>query len=720
VDISLVPRGYYRRGNFFSKIIHDTLHKKTLSSSGTPFYVTKQNVLISPSQYLGHIDSYVRRAEKLALSFEPKDPLGACRIRSAFSLANKTHYGQFRLSGEPYIIHPLSVAEFLRKRGADEETVVIALQHDILEDGIIDGKKATKEFLAGEMGEAISFGVDGVTQLGKPSLVDKHSKHVEYAIKNIRVILVKLVDNLHNMKTLRYKKPERRRTISMEALNVYAPLANRLGIWDVKRELEDLAFRWLDPKMFRKIRSKRKTLISSSVERISEIKKTLLPALQMIDPDVRLVLETRCIYEIYQRMQKRNILDVEHLSPADIWRVNVVVSDREKCFTALDYVHRMYHPDRNNFPDHINSPEPNGAQFLHTYVMVPGFGMLLVQIRDPQMQAYYHSGIIANPSLMKDSSWLVGLLKDLRSQMLTVDDEVYNVMEQHILPITVYTDKGGEFQTLFGSTVLDAIRVFGEKSFLHALVDEDEKSLSRQLADGCTLSIRTAENITAKLTWLNSLNTLDAIHTLQDYLKSLSDEEILSNAKKALDKGSQKFYLPAEVLIKTRLFKKYISSLGFGSVEEFLRKVGIGEIRVQHVVPQMNNEIYREELLKAEKKEYAPYYYFIRTLDRSQILSRLSWSLCTRLGFNMVEFSPVYTGEVFRGRREVIVVFGVELYRGGIDDNMVSEIQRLQVQTIAERVLLYDPKIIKYPNIGYGALSKNEVDALILLKIKTK
>lgn len=670
-----------------------------LSSKATPFY--EGDHIVDPSQPAVKAAicpaPYIERLKGILSQVKARSPLAdASLVEEAFSLAWRGHNGRLRKDGEnPYFEHPLSVAEIVAGWGLGPEEIAAALCHDMIEDGRIASERVTEDFLKKELGERVGQLVQGVTELGKesknksekPPLVEIYMKWLKYGSKDLASIIIKLADRLHNMRTLAYTKPETREGKAKETLNVYSRITDRLGMWDLKREFEDLSFQYLEAEVFQRIEKKREEIVGLSEGKTERIVQTLHECLDDSKLVKEIVVEKRFIYELHQRMQKRK-LSLENLSPSDIWRINIVVPDESSCFDVLGRVHKLYRPDQSEIRDYINDPRTNGHQFLHTYLRAQGFGLVLLQIRDQKMQMNYRRGVLSQLGEKKSRAWIVALLEDLKRDQALPEGDFYGMLASFTEPITVFTERGKEVKLPFGSTPLDFARRIHTEIFLHAAgvkINDQPAELFQPLQDGDRVQVGTDEAAHPSIEWLAHVRTPKARRALQKYLGKRKAGEILADAILALDRESKKYFLPARELIKTALFVKHYSSLGFTEPDPFLTEIGMGKRRAEEVVSGLR-EFYRIELKKYREAKWwepEPYYLAITTKDRKGLIDSLIHPL-RELGFNLCDVFPVD----FKGDGEKIqIVLGVDVFGGRLGGGMAGQIQRLQVNTIARQVL---------------------------------
>ena len=330
--------------------------------------------------------------DKLSLYLDPKD---IDRIRRAYDFSEKCHLGQMRQSGDPYITHPLAVANILADMRMDHESLMAALLHDVIED-----TGATKGQISRRFGRTVADLVDGVSKLGEIESASRAQQQAESFQKmtlamsrDIRVMLVKLADRLHNMRTLGVLSPEKKRRIAKETIDIYAPIAQRLGINDVRLEFEDLGFAAMYPLRHRRLREALKASRKNRKEVVSEIHQSIEMRLERESVTAKVKGREKHLWSIYQKMRekKKSFRDI-----MDVFAFRLVVDNVDDCYRALGIVHNIYKPVPGEFKDYIAIPKTNGYQSLHT-VLVGMHGVIIeVQIRTREMEAMANFGIAAH------------------------------------------------------------------------------------------------------------------------------------------------------------------------------------------------------------------------------------------------------------------------------------------------------------------------------------
>lgn len=334
--------------------------------------------------------------EIIAQMYEPT-PEDTAFIEKAYALGEKAHTGHLRNSGEPYFIHPAAVAKYLAQSGMDATTIAAGLLHDAVEDG-----KISEEELERELGKEVLFLVNGVTKLGKHKYrgTERHAESLRRLLvatsEDIRVLIIKLADRYHNMTTLEFVPEEKRRRIALETLEIYAPIADRLGIGRLKRDLEDLAFPWVDPDAYQHALEVRKLKKKETEEGLQRVQKELQKALARKDiTDFTSVIRMKGLWSLHQKLKRKND-DITQIH--DIAALRIIVPTVDDCYGVLGIIHSMWKPLPGEFKDYIAFPKPNGYQSLHTTVLTGDAGIVEMQIRTKEMHEHAQFGIASHMS----------------------------------------------------------------------------------------------------------------------------------------------------------------------------------------------------------------------------------------------------------------------------------------------------------------------------------
>ncbi len=476
-------------------------------------------------------------------------------IRKAYIYSAKVHHGQTRLSGEPYLNHPLSVAMILAEMNLDEYTVSTGLLHDTVEDTY-----ATIEEMEEQFGDEISFLVDGVTKISKlthKSRVDRQAETFRKMLlamsKDIRVILIKLADRLHNMRTLEFISPKRQLAISRETLDIYVPLANRLGIFFIKKELEDLSLRYLDEKVYTEIESE---LVVTSEQRekyVLEVITIMDEKLKQIGINARILGRPKHIHSIFKKMKEQN-LDFSQIY--DITAFRIIVDTRKECYEVLGILHSIWKPIPGRFKDYISLPKRNMYQSLHTIVIGPYGQRIEIQIRTGEMDRVARHGIAAHWKYkegrrieQKDDhrfEWLQQVMetqKDMRDS-----HELLETFRVDLFPdeVYVFTPAGEVIELPKGSTPVDfAYRIHSDVGHkcVGAKVNGNIVNLKYQLKSGDVVEIMTLANHNPSRDWLNLVRTIRARTKIKQWIKQQDREKNIRNGREICEREFKKIAL---------------------------------------------------------------------------------------------------------------------------------------------------------------------------------
>jgi len=512
-------------------------------------------------------------------------------IEKAYNFAKKKHEGQFRKSGEPFFVHPAEVAYILAELRMDVPTIVAGLLHDTVED-----TDTTFEEIEREFGKEVAFIVKGVTKLEGYSFQSKEEKEAESfrnllisLAEDIRVLIVKLADRLHNMRTLEHMKRESQIRNAKETLTIYAPLANRLGMYRVKNELEDLSFKYLDPDEYREIERK-----------VKEKKKKLLPYLEEIIERVRKELRSngiegeiqwriKHIYGIYKKMVTKGIPFEEVY---DVAGIRVITNSVGECYQVLGIIHHLWTPVPGRFKDYIAVPKPNMYQSLHTTVVGPKGQFIEFQIRTWEMHQVAELGIAAHwkykegggalsESEKKRFLWLRNLLewvkeeKDPEEFIKSVKTDLYGE------DIYVFTPKG-DIKTLpVGATPVDfayAIHTSVGHRCKSAKVNGKMVPLNYTLNSGDKVEIITGNEERPSRSWLNFVKTSKAIHAIKSFIRKEENERARKLGESLVDKALRKISGRGLSSLDQDEILERIKSLGYSSISSLLTDVGFGKL----------------------------------------------------------------------------------------------------------------------------------------------
>ena len=531
-------------------------------------------------------------------------------IRKAYDLAHAAHAGQKRASGEEYIIHPLSVARILTQLQIDVVTISAALLHDVVEDTTY-----TLEQMEEIFGPEVAMLIDGVTKLGRIEYKSKEEQQLENyrklflaMAKDIRVIMIKLADRLHNMRTLRFMREDKHKRIAKETIEIYAPLANRLGISSIKWELEDLCLRYLEPETYydlvESVKQKRKERQVFIQESIEQIHKKLVEAGMKVEISGR----AKHFYSIYKKM-KRDHKDISEIY--DLSAVRVLVESVKDCYGVLGIIHAMWKPMPGRFKDYIAMPKSNGYQSLHTTVMTRGYP-LEIQIRTFAMHRvseygvaahwkYKESGKGATASNEYDQklSWLrqlVNLQQELSDPREYVEALKVDVFSDEVF---VFTPKGDVIDLPKGSIPIDfAYRIHTEvgNHCVGAKVNGKIVPLEYKLKNGDIVSVITNKaNNGPSRDWLNIVASSETRNKIRSWFKKARREENIVRGSELIDKEAKRLGYDPKELLKDGRIKIVAQRFNIQNDEDLLAALGYGGLTINGVLTKLI-EIYKKEL----------------------------------------------------------------------------------------------------------------------------
>ena len=511
------------------------------------------------------------------------------KVRRAYEFSASAHEGQHRKSGEPYISHPLEVAGILGDMHMDHQTLAAAILHDVIEDTATDKKEIVRRF-----GKDIAELVDGVSKLAQVEF-DSHAEAQAHNFRkmlmamsnDIRVIIVKLADRLHNMRTLSALDPAKRRRIARETLEIYAPIAQRLGINSIRLELEDLGFAILYPMRYRILNEQIIKARGHRKEIIAKIKNSIKRRLRQEKIPAKVVGREKHLYGIYQKMLEK---DLSFSEVYDVYAFRIVVDDVDTCYRVVGTVHNLYRPVPGKFKDYVAIPKSNGYQSLHTILFGPYGVPLEVQIRTTDMNDVAEVGIAAH--------WLyksgppadrAGAHKHAREwlqhimEMQTTAGNPQDFLEHvkiDLFPESVYafTPKGDIFELQKGATAVDfayAIHTDVGNSCVGVRIDRRLAPLSTHLATGQTIEVITAPGAKPDPAWLNFAVTAKARANIRHYLKNLRKSEARSLGKRLLVR-ELKLYSTGYDEIKPPQWNKLVKEFNLDNQNELLQEVGLG------------------------------------------------------------------------------------------------------------------------------------------------
>lgn len=516
------------------------------------------------------------------------EPQQVAEIERAYRYSENAHTGQLRMSGEPYISHPLAAAVILSEMQLDYQTIMAAILHDVIEDTSV-----SKDQLAADFGEEVAELVDGVSKLKQVHFEDRtvaqaenFQKMILAMVRDIRVILVKLADRIHNMRTLGAMPPDKRRRIARETLEIYVPIAHRLGINTFRLELEELGFAALYPVRYRVLAEAVKKARGNRKEIINRIGASIGERLEQESLKARVQGREKHLYSIYQKMRSK------HLTFSDVFDVyafRIIVDTVDGCYRSLGIIHNLYKPVPGKFKDYIAIPKSNGYQSLHTILFGPYGVPIEVQIRTEDMDRVAQAGIAAHwlyKTGDKPGSGVTSRTRDWMRNLLELQKNAGNSLEFienvkiDLFPDVVYvfTPKGKIMELPRGSTPVDfayAVHTDIGNTCVAAKIDRRLAPLSTALLNGQTVEIITAPSARPNPVWLNFVITGKARASVRNYLKNLEKAEAVVQGKRLLQQVLSGFSLDVDKLPEAAL-RTVFQELRLRSVDELLTEIGLG------------------------------------------------------------------------------------------------------------------------------------------------
>ena len=537
-------------------------------------------------------------------------------IRHAYEVAKQAHKAQLRRSGEPYIIHPIAVAGILADLGMDSQSLIAALLHDTVEDTELTNEDIVKNF-----GEEIAQLVDGVTKLAKVPTETKAEAQAENIRKmllamsnDIRVIIIKLADRLHNMRTINYVREEKRRETALETLEIYAPIAHRLGIRTIKEELEDLAIICLDPVAYREIEEYLNAQSGSRLEFLDDIINKIRDRISPMVSGSKVEGRIKSVHGIYRKMyiQGKNFDEIY-----DIYAVRIIVESVIDCYNCLGVIHDMFRPLPNRFKDYISTPKPNMYQSLHTTVIGKEGIPFEVQIRTWEMHhtaeygiaahwKYKLGGGVAGGKFEERLSWIRQLLE---SQNDSEDvEDIVRTIKSDLVPeeVFVFTPKGDVISLPVGATVIDfayAIHSAIGNRMIGAKVDGRIVPIDYQVKTGEIVDILTSSQ-TGKgpsRDWLKIVKTSEARSKIRNWFKKERREENIAEGRAEVEREFRRSFirLPDDEM---KQFLQHIAERQhFDTVDDFYAAIGYGGVSLIRMMPHI-----KDEYLKIVKSSTPP------------------------------------------------------------------------------------------------------------------
>lgn len=529
-------------------------------------------------------------------------------VRRAYIYSARVHEGQVRLSGEPYLSHPLEVAGILADMKLDPESIAAGLLHDVIED-----TSATSQEIKELFGPEILHIVSGVSKLSGLSFGSSRARQAESIRKmflamadDIRVILIKLADRVHNMRTLQFHSPDKRKEIAQETLDIYAPISARLGIYWIKNELEESSFKYTQPEEYARIESHVSKSKGEREKYIETVKSYMKKAMDAANLKCEILGRNKNFYSIYNKMISQN-LPFEEIY--DIIAFRIILHTVPQCYEALGFIHSMWKPIDHKFKDYIGRPKPNMYQSLHTTVIGPFGERIEIQIRTWEMDKVATSGIAAHwgykegrrldENVSRKFAWIQNLIEN-QEDFLDPGEFLENVRID-LFPDEVYVfTPRGEVKTLpRGATPVDfAYLIHTEvgNQCNGAKVNGRMVPLPYELKTGDIVEIITSKNHHPSKDWLNFVKTVKARSKIRHWIKVQEKERSLTLGREMCEKAFRKERLNFNTLVKSENMAQVVEQFGFKSVDDLIANVGYGKITPLQVLRKFEPKIEEEEV----------------------------------------------------------------------------------------------------------------------------
>lgn len=579
-----------------------------------------QKKQVTFEECMENVQTYIKRPENIEL------------IQKAYDFAYEHHKGQFRKSGEPYVIHVIQVANTLALMHCGPKTIAAGLLHDTVEDC----QGVTTDTITELFGQEIATLVDAVTKIGaikfkdeEEYLASNHRKLFIAMAKDIRVILIKLADRLHNMRTLQYMRPEKQKKIARETLSVYAPIAHRLGISEIKNELEDLSFKYLDYKKYEEIKDLVKQRESDRNEQVHEMISDIELIMQEYNIQYRIFGRSKHFYSIYKKMVTKNKRFEEIL---DLLAIRIVTDSVVHCYEILGYIHAKYRPIPGRFKDYIAMPKANMYQSLHTTIVEPEHGNIFeIQIRTEEMDAIAERGVAAHWKYKENRNYtpeyeqkeIEDKLSWFRDFSMMTDEEsedpleYMNVLQKDIFEANVYclTPRGKVIALPSGSCPIDfAYRIHTEvgNKTVGAKVNGAIVPLNTPLKTGDVVDILTNNNsVGPSADWIKIVKSGHARNKIRTFLQKQeqqSRKESIKLGQSMLEDEFKRLKLDPKSMDQKRL-ESILTSLSFKSVDDLYVGIAMKRVSLQSIVDRLvknrSNMLEDQEIMKIYNKQPA-------------------------------------------------------------------------------------------------------------------
>ena len=537
-------------------------------------------------------------------------------VESAYQFAARAHEGQTRASGQPYIVHPTQVAGTLANLGLDPDTVAAGFLHDTVEDTSVTNDDIKEKF-----GADVAFIVDGVTKLNKYEykshkefLAENHRKMLIAMAKDLRVILVKLADRLHNMHTLEHLRPDKQRRIAAETLDIYAPLADRLGIGTIKWELEDMSFHYMNPEAYYKIVSMMDAKRSEREGYIKDAIDYLRGTLDSLGIKYDISGRPKHIYSIYKKMVNKH-KDFNEIY--DLLAVRVIVPTVKDCYAVLGAVHTKWKPMPGRFKDYIAMPKANGYQSLHTTIIGPGGKPLEIQIRTEEMHKVAEYGVAAHWAYKRGNFQGVdekdGGALDIGREILELQkdssdaDEFMEAVHSDIFAdkVYVFTPKGEVYELPKGSVTLDFAYAIHTQVGDHAIgakVNDKLVPLDYKMKNGDVVDILTQGNARPSRDWAEMVKTSRAKNKIRRYFRDVDREESLARGKSELVDLLKENGLSAKDFLDKSHIDEVLDHFSFKTDEDMYAAIGFGNMSAVSIYNRLTADLRRQQEEEKQKQ----------------------------------------------------------------------------------------------------------------------
>jgi len=579
-----------------------------------------QKKQVTFEECMENVQTYIKRPENIEL------------IQKAYDFAYEHHKGQFRKSGEPYVIHVIQVANTLALMHCGPKTIAAGLLHDTVEDC----QGVTTDTITELFGQEIATLVDAVTKIGaikfkdeEEYLASNHRKLFIAMAKDIRVILIKLADRLHNMRTLQYMRPEKQKKIARETLSVYAPIAHRLGISEIKNELEDLSFKYLDYKKYEEIKDLVKQRESDRNEQVQEMISDIESIMKEYNIQYRIFGRSKHFYSIYKKMITKNKRFEEIL---DLLAIRIITDSVVHCYEILGYIHAKYRPIPGRFKDYIAMPKANMYQSLHTTIVEPEHGNIFeIQIRTEEMDAIAERGVAAHWKYKENRNYtpeyeqkeIEDKLSWFRDFSMMTDEEsedpleYMNVLQKDIFEANVYclTPRGKVIALPSGSCPIDfAYRIHTEvgNKTVGAKVNGAIVPLNTPLKTGDVVDILTNNNsVGPSADWIKIVKSGHARNKIRAFLQKQeqqSRKDSIKLGESMLEDEFKRLKLDTKLMDQKRL-ESILTSLSFKSVDDLFVGIAMKRVSLQSIVDRLvknrSNMLEDQEIMKIYNKQPA-------------------------------------------------------------------------------------------------------------------